>query len=97
MPKVIEVAMMRRSSLSSLRIPRIGGTISGMKAMWIGMRFWLITPIATTPPMIPHFVARRTCSPVDSSAFDIFEISQFARSWGSPEWATAIAKAPSSA
>ncbi len=96
-PKVSTLATRRRSSCRRLKMASSGGMISGMNAMWTGMRFWLMIAIARMPATMPHFVmatvVRRALSLVTSS----LPMSQFASSVGRPELATAMAKAPSSA
>ena len=49
------------------------------------------------PPSTSMVVVRTAFRETDSSSFSMRPISQFASSWGSPECATAMAKAPSSA
>lgn len=74
-----------------------GGISSGMNAMCTGMRFWLMIDMARMPRSSPAVVQRVTfCDAVRSSASSL-PISQLASSCGSPECATAIAKAPSRA
>ena len=74
-----------------------GGTTSGMKAMWTGMRFWLMIAMTVRPPSTSMVVMRMALREADSSSVSILAMSQFASSWGRPECATAMAKAPSSA
>ena len=74
-----------------------GGTTSGMKAMWTGMRFWLMIAMAVSPPSTIMVVMRTARWEVEPSSVSILAISQFASSWGRPECATAMAKAPSRA
>ena len=74
-----------------------GGISRGMNAMWMGMRFWLMMPMAITPHRIPHLALRAILAWLDSSAFFIRTMIQLASSRGRPEWATAMANAPSSA
>ena len=47
---------MRRSSLRRFITSNSGGTISGMKAMCIGTRFWLMMLIASSARIISHLM-----------------------------------------
>ena len=71
--------------------------MSGMKAMWTGIRFWLIIAIANTPATISHFVTRTARRFADSSVLPILDMIHLANSVGRPELATAMANAPNSA
>ena len=54
-PKVITQASRRRSICMRLNTSKSGGTTIGMKAMWIGMMFWLMMLISKSAPISPHF------------------------------------------
>ena len=66
-----------------------------MNAMCTGIRFWLITAIAAIPASMPHFTQKAVfCPEVWPSSR---RMRESASSCVNPEWATAMAKAPSSA
>ena len=56
-----------------------------------------MTAMAVSPPSTSMVVVRTALREADSSLFSMRPMSQFASSWGRPECATAMAKAPSSA
>ena len=56
-----------------------------------------MTAMAVRPPSSSMIVMRTARLEVEPSSVSILAMSQFASSWGRPECATAMAKAPSSA
>ncbi len=95
-PNVRTQATARRSSRRLFMTTSSGGMSSGIKAICTGMRFWLITAIAQIPASIAQRVKVRLREPAPSELRRWPSI-QSASKRGSPEWATAIANAPSSA
>ena len=92
-PKVKTQATSLRSIRSLFMTVKSGGMSSGMNAMCTGTRFWLMIDIARIPPSIVYFMTVSTRSR-DAFSAPIREMSASERSLGSPELATAIAKAP---
>ena len=74
-----------------------GGTISGMNAMCTGMRFCDRTAIRVKPPSSDHLTTPTALAFSSGSLPVTAPMILFASSCGRPDWATAMAKAPSRA
>ena len=74
-----------------------GGTTSGMNAMCTGMRFCDRTAIRVKPPSSDHFTTPTALAFASGSLRVTAPMILVANNCGSPDSATAMAKAPSSA
>ena len=90
-PKVSKQAIKRLSMCMRLKASNNGGTNNGIKAIWIGIKFWLKQLMVIKPansmylimPLVPPASMRLITAPASDC--------------GNPECAIATAKAPSSA